>query len=81
MFKIIKKRNLADKLCLFEIECEKMAKTALPGQFLIVRLDEKGERVPLTISDYDRKKGTITIVVQEVGATSKKINQLNEGDH
>lgn len=80
MYKIVKKKNLAFKLCLFEIECEKLAKAALPGQFLIVRIDEKGERVPLTISDYDREKGTVTIVVQEVGATSKRINEMNEGD-
>lgn len=80
MFKIVRKKNLAFKLCLFEIECEKLAKAALPGQFLIVRIDEKGERVPLTISDYDREKGTVTIVVQEVGATSKRINEMNEGD-
>lgn len=80
MFKIIKKRNLAPKLCFFEFEAEKLARVALPGQFLIIRLDEKGERVPLTISDYNREKGTVSIVVQEVGATSKRINELNEGD-
>lgn len=80
MFRIVKKIDLADKLCLFEFEAKRMAKVALPGQFLIVRIDEKGERVPLTISDYNREKGTITIVVQEVGATSKRINMMKEGD-
>lgn len=80
MFKIVKKKTLADKLCLFVIEDSRMAKVALPGQFLIVRIDEHGERIPLTISDYDREKGTITIVVQEVGASSKKILELAEGD-
>lgn len=80
MYTILKKRQLADKLCMFVIDDARMAKTAKPGQFLIVRIDENGERVPLTICDYDRKKGTITIVVQEVGLSSKKINNLNVGD-
>lgn len=80
MYKIIKKVNLADKLCLYEIENNRLAKAALPGQFLIVKIDEKGERIPLTICDYDRDKGTVTIVVQEVGATTKKMNEMKEGD-
>ena len=80
MFKIVKKVDLASKLCQFEFEAPRMAKTAMPGQFLIVRIDETGERVPLTISNYNREKGTITIVVQEVGATSVRINQMKEGD-
>lgn len=80
MFKIVRKVDLADKLCLFEFEAKRMSKVAQPGQFLIVRIDENGERVPLTISDYNREKGTITIVVQEVGATSKRINQMKAGD-
>ena len=64
MFKIVKKRDLAEKLVLFEIEDERLSKVAKPGQFLIVRMDEKGERIPLTICDFDAKKGTVTIVVQ-----------------
>lgn len=81
MYRIINKSNLADKLCLFDIEADRLARAALPGQFLIVKLDEKGERVPLTICDYDREKGIITIVVQEVGATTKRINELKAGDY
>ena len=71
MYKIIKKRNLAYKLCLYEIENERLARVAMPGQFLIVKIDDKGERIPLTICDYDRDAGTVTIVVQEVGTTWK----------
>ena len=81
MFKIVKKRELAEKLCLFEVEAKRLAKVCLPGQFLIVKIDTKGERIPLTICDYDREKGTVTIVVQVVGATTTKISDLNEGDY
>ena len=81
MYKIIKKRNLAYKLCLYEIENERLARVVMPGQFLIVKIDDKGERIPLTICDYDRDAGTVTIVVQEVGATTKKMNELNVGDY
>ena len=81
MFKIIKKNVLGDKLVLFDVEAEKIAKSCLPGQFVIVKIDEKGERIPLTICYYDSKKGTITIVVQEIGASTKKINSLKEGDY
>ncbi|MBR4314032.1 MAG: sulfide/dihydroorotate dehydrogenase-like FAD/NAD-binding protein [Lachnospiraceae bacterium] len=81
MYKIIKKKNLADMLCLFEIENSRLAKAAMPGQFLIVKIDEQGERIPLTICDYDREKGTVTIVVQEVGATTKRMNAMKEGDY
>lgn len=81
MYKIIKKKDLADKLCLYEIEHSRLAKAAMPGQFLIVKIDEQGERIPLTICDYDREKGTVTIVVQEVGATTKRMNAMKEGDY
>ena len=80
MYKILKKENLADKLYLYVIKNSRLARVAMPGQFLIVKIDDKGERIPLTISDYDRKKGTITIVVQEVGATTKRLSELNVGD-
>ena len=80
MYKILKKENLADNLYLYEIENNRLAKAAMPGQFLIVKIDERGERIPLTICDYDRQKGTITIVVQEVGATTKRMSELNAGD-
>ena len=68
MFKIVRKENLAPKIYLFDVEAPMIAKSALPGQFLIVRVDSEGERVPLTICDYDKEKGTITLVLQSVGA-------------
>ena len=80
MYKIVEKRNLAENLCLFEIECKRLARVCEPGQFLIVKIDDKGERIPLTISDYNREKGTVTIVVQVVGVTTSKISRLNAGD-
>lgn len=67
-------------ICLMEVEAERLAKSAQPGQFLIVRTGENGERIPLTICDYDREKGTVTIVTQIVGASSREICDLNEGD-
>lgn len=63
-----------------KVEAPRVAKAAMPGQFLIVRTGERGERIPLTLCDYDREKGTVTIVVQVVGASSRKIYHLNEGD-
>ena len=80
MYKIIEKRNLAENLCLFEIKCERLARVCEPGQFLIVKIDDKGERIPLTICDFDREKGTVIIVVQIVGATTVKLCSLNAGD-
>ena len=80
MFKIVNKRVLGDKLVLFDIEAEKLAKSCLPGQFLIIKINEKGERIPITICDYDRDKGIVTIVVQEIGATTLKVNALEVGD-
>jgi ferredoxin--NADP+ reductase len=80
VFKIIKKRVLNPQVKLFEIEAPYVAHKAEPGQFIILRVDENGERVPFTIADYDREKGTITIIFQEVGATTQLLGQLNEGD-
>ena len=81
MYKIIKKTNIAKNLVEFVVEAKDIASNAYPGEFLIVKKDEKGERIPLTISDYDREKGTVTIVVQEVGLSTKKINALKEGEY
>ena len=67
MFKIIKKEELNPSVVLMEIEAPFIAKKALAGQFIIFRTDEKGERIPLTIADYDRKAGTITIIFQIAG--------------
>ena len=66
MFEIVKKELLAPNIYLMDVKAPRIAESALPGQFLIVRVDDEGERVPLTICDYDREKGTITIVFQPV---------------
>ena len=81
MYKIVKTENLADKIYLMEVEAPRVAKHCEPGQFVIVKLDEKGERVPLTICDYDRNAGTITIVFQALGASTQKMALLGEGDY
>ncbi len=80
MYKIIKKQMLTPAICLMEVEAVRLAKSAQPGQFLIVRAGENGERIPLTVCDYDRESGTVTIVTQIVGASSREICNLNEGD-
>ena len=80
MYKIVKKRALNDTVTLMEIEAPHIAKKAKAGQFIIFRVDERGERVPLTIADYDREKGTVTIIFQIVGASTKPLNTLGEGD-
>lgn len=80
MFKIVRKKVLNPTVTLIEIEAPLVAKKAEPGQFIILRTDEKGERIPLTVADFDREKGTITIIFQIVGATTEKLNHLNEGD-
>ena len=80
MYQILEKRRLSSNVVLLVIDAPYVAKKAEPGQFIILRVDADGERIPLTISAYDREKGTITIVVQEVGATTMKLGQLNEGD-
>ena len=81
MFKIVRKKVLNPTVTLMEIEAPLVAKKAEPGQFIILRTDENGERIPLTVADFDREKGTLTIIFQIVGATTKKLNQLNEGDN
>ena len=81
MFKIIEKRALADNIYLLRIEAPRVAQSALPGQFVIVRVDEQGERVPLTIADYDKTDGTVTIVIQAIGVSTRKLCVLNEGDY
>ena len=81
MFKIIVKRALADNIYLLRIEAPRVAQSALPGQFVIVRVDEQGERVPLTIADYNKTDGTVTIVIQTIGVSTRKLCVLNEGDY
>ena len=80
MNKIIRKERLNPSVTLMEVSAPLVAKKAEPGQFIILRVDEKGERIPLTVADYDREKGTITIIFQIVGATTEKLNHLEEGD-
>ena len=80
MYRIVRKEILTPIITLMEVEAPRLASAAQPGQFLIVRADEEGERIPLTICDYDRVKGTVTIVTQAVGASSKEICALEEGD-
>ena len=80
MFKIVEKSLLAENIYKLRIEAPRVAQSALPGQFVIVRVDEQGERVPLTIADYDKEDGTVTIVIQTIGASTKKLCALNEGD-
>lgn len=80
MYKILKKRDLNEQVTLMELDAPLIAKKALAGQFIIFRIDERGERVPLTIADYDREKGTITIIFQKVGRSTIMLGDLNEGD-
>ena len=80
MYKIVSKEMLTPTICRMKVEAPRLAKAANPGQFLIVRADEKGERIPLTISDYDKEAGTITIVTQQIGASSAEIISYEEGE-
>ena len=80
MYRIAKKKELNPTVTLMEIEAPIVAKKAEPGQFIILRVDENGERIPLTIADYDREKGIVTIIFQIVGATTEKLNHMNEGE-
>ena len=72
MYKILKKEQLNENIYLMDIEAPRVAKSAKPGQFIIVVPDEVGERIPLTVCDYDREKGTVTIVFQTIGASTEK---------
>lgn len=80
MFEIVSKRLLSPNITEMKVNAPRVAASAQPGQFVIVRTDEQGERIPLTICDYDRQNGTITIVTQAVGFSSAKINSMDEGD-
>ena len=81
MFKIVRKKELNEAVTLMDIEAPFIAKKAKAGQFIIFRIDEMGERVPLTIAGYDREKGTVTIIFQKVGFATKALGSLNEGDY
>ncbi|MDU6340581.1 MAG: sulfide/dihydroorotate dehydrogenase-like FAD/NAD-binding protein [Clostridium sp.] len=81
MFKIVDKRLLTDNIYLMDIEARRVAKSAKPGQFVIVKTDEKGERIPLTIADYNVERGTVTIVYQTVGAGTKELAEFEVGEY
>ena len=81
MFKIVRKKELNEAVTLMEIEAPFIAKKAKAGQFIIFRIDEKGERVPLTIAGYDREAGTVSIIFQKVGFATIALGNLNEGDY
>ena len=80
MYPIVRKEKLADKIYLMDVMAPRVAKSCLPGQFIIVKMDEEGERIPLTICDYDREKGTVTIVFQTVGYSTTRMAEYKEGD-
>ena len=80
MYKIVRKEILNPTVTLMDIEAPLIAKKAEPGQFIILRVDENGERIPLTVAGYDREKGTVTIIFQIVGGTTELLNHKNEGD-
>lgn len=80
MFKILKAEKLADKIFLMDVEAPRVAKACQPGEFVIVKIDEKGERIPLTICDFNRENGTVTIVFQIVGASTQRMSLLEAGD-
>lgn len=80
MYKILTKKILNPTVTLMEVDAPMIAKKAEPGQFIILRVDVEGERIPLTIADFDREKGTVTIIFQIVGATTEKLNHLEEGE-
>ena len=79
MYKILKAEKLAEKIFLMDVEAPRVARSCQPGEFVIVKMDEKGERIPLTICDFDREKGTVTIVFQIVGASTLKMSELKAG--
>lgn len=80
MYKILKAEKLAEKIFLMDVEAPRVAKACQPGEFVIVKMDEQGERIPLTICDFDRENGIVTIVFQIVGASTQKMSELKAGD-
>ncbi len=80
MYKILLKEDLVPNVHLYKIEAPAVAKKAQPGQFIVIRIDEKGERIPLTVADWDREEGSVTIIVMEVGTTTQRLARLGTGD-
>ena len=81
MYKILRREDLSSNVVLMDVEAPMVAKKCLPGQFIILRVNEAGERIPLTIAGYDRQKGVITIIFQTVGATTMELAELKEGEY
>ena len=81
MYKILRREDLVPNVHLYKIEAPAVAKKAQPGQFVIIKIDEKGERIPLTVADWDRNEGSITIIVMEVGTTTRRLALLGTGDY
>ena len=81
MYKIVKKKELTDNIFLMDIEAPRVAKSSKPGQFIIIKNDDKGERIPLTIADYNKDAGTVSIVFQAVGRGTKELASFNEGEY
>ena len=81
MYKIVNEECLADKIYLMDVEAPRVARACQPGEFVIVKMDEVGERIPLTICDFDREKGLVTIVFQIVGASTMRMAELKAGDY
>ena len=80
MHKIVRKERLSPEICLLEFEANDLAQAARPGQFVVLRIDETGERFPLTIFDWNAASGTVTVVCQAVGVSTRKLCALNKGD-
>ena len=80
MYKILRREDLSSNVVLMDVEAPMVAKKCLPGQFIILRVNEEGERIPLTIAHYDREKGVVTIIFQTVGATTMELAELKEGE-
>ena len=80
MFEIVRKKELNPTVTLIDVKAPLVAKKAEPGQFIILRTDKDGERIPLTVADFDREKGTVTVIFQKVGATTEKLGAMKEGD-
>ena len=81
MYEIVERKDLAPRIKLFKIEAPEIARKAYPGQFIILRIDEIGERIPLTIADFDADQGNITIIFQEVGKTTELLGEMKAGDY
>ena len=81
MHKILRREDLSSNVVLMDVEAPMVAKKCLPGQFIILRVNEEGERIPLTIAHYDREKGVVTIIFQTVGATTMELAELKEGEY